>query len=114
MERLRALLRPKFDTVARILDNELGGTGLASWNSPKGGYFVTLNVPDGCAKEVVRRAAEAGIALSPAGSTHPYNDDPRDAVIRIAPTYPSLTELEQAIMGLTVCVRLVGYEQQAR
>ncbi|MFF8293423.1 aminotransferase class I/II-fold pyridoxal phosphate-dependent enzyme [Streptomyces sp. NPDC016309] len=113
MERQRALLQPKFEAVARILDAELGGTGLATWTSPKGGYFVTLQVPDGCAKEVVRRAAEAGIVLTPAGATHPYGDDPRDAVIRIAPSYPGLAELEQAIEGLAVCVRLAGYEQRA-
>ncbi|MFH8632405.1 aminotransferase class I/II-fold pyridoxal phosphate-dependent enzyme [Streptomyces lydicus] len=114
MERQRALLQPKFEAVARILDAELGGTGLATWTAPKGGYFVTLEVPDGCAKEVVRRATEAGIALTPAGATHPYGNDPRDAVIRIAPSYPSLAELELALEGLAVCVRLVGYEQQAR
>ncbi|QGV77528.1 aminotransferase class I/II-fold pyridoxal phosphate-dependent enzyme [Streptomyces ficellus] len=114
MEGQRALLQPKFEAVARILDAELGGTGLATWTSPRGGYFVTLQVPDGCAKEVVRRAAEAGIVLTPAGATHPYGDDPRDAVIRIAPSYPGLAELEQAIEGLAVCVRLVGYEQRAR
>ncbi|APY88419.1 aminotransferase [Streptomyces alfalfae] len=113
MERQRALLQPKFEAVARILDAELGGTGLATWTAPKGGYFVTLTVPDGCAKEVVKRAAEAGIVLTPAGATHPYGDDPRDAVIRVAPSYPGLAELEQAIHGLTVCVRLVGLEQQA-
>ncbi|MFH8288443.1 aminotransferase class I/II-fold pyridoxal phosphate-dependent enzyme [Streptomyces sp. NPDC018059] len=114
MECQRALLQPKFEAVARILDAELGGTGLATWTSPKGGYFVTLQVPDGCAKDVVRRAAEAGIVLTPAGATHPYGDDPRDAVIRIAPSYPSLAELEQAMHGLTVCVRLAGYEQRER
>ncbi|MFH9870685.1 aminotransferase class I/II-fold pyridoxal phosphate-dependent enzyme [Streptomyces lydicus] len=114
MDRQRALLQPKFEAVARILDAELGGTGLATWTAPKGGYFVTLEVPDGCAKEVVRRATEAGIALTPAGATHPYGNDPRDAVIRIAPSYPSLAELELALEGLAICVRLVGYEQQAR
>ncbi|UFQ15548.1 MULTISPECIES: aminotransferase class I/II-fold pyridoxal phosphate-dependent enzyme [Streptomyces] len=113
MERQRALLQPKFEAVARILDAELGGTGLATWTSPKGGYFVTLQVPDGCAKDVVRRAAEAGIVLTPAGATHPYGDDPRDAVIRIAPSFPGLAEVEQAMHGLTVCVRLAGYEQRA-
>ncbi|WP_030412023.1 aminotransferase class I/II-fold pyridoxal phosphate-dependent enzyme [Streptomyces sp. NRRL S-1448] len=113
MERQRALLQPKFEAVGRILAKELGGTGLATWTTPKGGYFVTLEVPDGCAKEVVRRAAEAGIVLTPAGATHPYGDDPRDAVIRIAPSYPGLAELEQAIEGLAVCVRLVGHERQA-
>ncbi|MEU6124526.1 aminotransferase class I/II-fold pyridoxal phosphate-dependent enzyme [Streptomyces sp. NPDC047123] len=113
MERQRALLQPKFEAVARILDAELGGTGLATWTAPRGGYFVTLQVPDGCAKEVVRRAADAGIVLTPAGATHPYGDDPRDAVIRIAPSYPGLAELEEAIKGLTTCVRLVGLERRA-
>ncbi|MGI8305673.1 aminotransferase class I/II-fold pyridoxal phosphate-dependent enzyme [Saccharopolyspora hattusasensis] len=113
MERQRALLQPKFEAVARILEAELGGTGLATWASPKGGYFVSLEVQDGCAKEVVCRAKEAGIALTPAGATHPYGNDPRDAFIRIAPSYPGLEELERAIEGLTVCVRLVGYEKQA-
>ncbi len=112
MERQRVLLQPN-EAVARILEAELGGTGLATWASPKGGYFVSLEVQDGCAKEVVRRAKEAGIALTPAGATHPYGDDPRDAFIRIGPGYPGLEELERAIEGLTVCVRLVGYEKQA-
>ncbi|WDT92009.1 aminotransferase class I/II-fold pyridoxal phosphate-dependent enzyme [Streptomyces sp. SCSIO-PteL053] len=114
MERHRALLQPKFEAVARILQAELGGTGLATWTSPEGGYFVTLQVPEGCAKKVVGCAAEAGIVLTPAGATHPYGEDPRDAVIRIAPSYPALDELEQAIEGLAVCVRLAGYEQRVR
>ncbi|WP_066947736.1 aminotransferase class I/II-fold pyridoxal phosphate-dependent enzyme [Microtetraspora fusca] len=104
----RDLIRPKFDAVGRILDKELGGTGFASWSNPAGGYFISLEVPDGCAREVVRRAAEAGIALTPAGATHPYGNDPRDRTIRIAPTYPELDELELAIEGLAVCVRLVA------
>jgi DNA-binding transcriptional MocR family regulator len=111
MRRQRSLLAPKFEAVQRILAAELGDSGLAAWTAPRGGYFVSLQVPDGCAREVVRRAAAAGIALTPAGATHPHRDDPRDAVIRIAPTYPAVTELEQAITGLTVCVRLVGYEK---
>lgn len=113
MRNHRALLRPKFDAVHRILTGRLDGTGLATWSTPKGGYFITLNVLDGCAREVVRRAAGAGIALTPAGATHPYHDDPRDRTIRIAPTYPDLTELEQAISGLATCVRLAGYEKLA-
>ena len=90
---------------------ELGGTGLATWSSPAGGYFVSLDVPAGCAREVVSKAAAAGIALTPAGSTHPYRHDPQDSTIRIAPSFPYLAELETAIMGLTVCVRLVGAER---
>lgn len=112
MERQRAILQPKFEAVERILTTELGGTGLAKWTQPKGGYFVSLEVPDGCAKEVVRRAGEAGIKLTPAGATHPYGDDPRDAVIRIGPSYPSEADVEQAMLALTTCVRLVGYEKQ--
>jgi DNA-binding transcriptional MocR family regulator len=107
----RRLLAPKFDAVQRILTTDLGGTGLASWSRPQGGYFVTLVVPSGCAREVVRRAGEAGIALTPAGSTHPYGDDPDDRVIRLAPTFPSEEELAVAMHGVTTCVRLVGFAQ---
>jgi DNA-binding transcriptional MocR family regulator len=95
----------------------LGGTGLASWSNPAGGYFISLDVLEGCAREVVSRAAGAGIALTPAGATHPYGNDPRDSTIRIAPTYPELDEVELAIAGLATCVRLVGTEkllEQAR
>ena len=113
MRNHRELLRPEFDAVHRILTDQLDGTGLATWSTPKGGYFITVNVVDGCAREVVRRAADAGIALTPAGATHPYRDDPRDRTLRIAPTYPDITELEQAISGLATCVRLAGYEKLA-
>jgi DNA-binding transcriptional MocR family regulator len=109
MQRHRALIAPKFAAVEQILSNELGGPDLATWTRPTGGYFVTLDVLEGCAKDVVRAAGEAGIVLTPAGATHPYGDDPRDAVIRIAPTFPTLAELEKAMLGLTVCVRLVCY-----
>jgi DNA-binding transcriptional MocR family regulator len=111
MRRHRELLEPKFDAVDRILEKELGGTGLATWSEPKGGYFVTLDIPVGGASEVVRLAAEAGIALTPAGATHPYGKDPRDATIRIAPSYPTQEELEQAVTALATCVRLVAYEK---
>ncbi|MFJ9380253.1 aminotransferase class I/II-fold pyridoxal phosphate-dependent enzyme [Streptomyces sp. NPDC101455] len=111
MRKHRELLRPKFDTVLRILAERLGGTGLASWSTPRGGYFITLDVPDGCAREVVRRAADAGLALTPAGATHPYRDDARDRTIRIAPSFPDLSEIEEIIEGVATCVRLVGYEK---
>jgi DNA-binding transcriptional MocR family regulator len=106
----RKLLRPKFDTVQRILNDQLAGTGLAEWTSPRGGYFVTMEVADGCARAIVQAAAKAGIVLTPAGATHPYGDDPRDSVIRIAPTYLTLADLERAMSGLATCTRLVGYE----
>jgi DNA-binding transcriptional MocR family regulator len=111
MRKHRDLIRPKFDAVDRILTEELGDTGLASWTKPAGGYFISLTVPSGCAKEVVRLAKGAGIALTPAGATHPQGDDPDDRVIRIAPTYPELDEIEAAISGLAVCVRLAAAQR---
>ena len=111
MRRHAALVRPKFDAVDKILSAELGGTGLATWTSPEGGYFISLQVPEGCARAVVAKAKEVGIALTPAGASHPYGDDPEDRLIRIAPTFPELPELETAITGLTTCVRLVAAEK---
>ncbi|MEU8246219.1 aminotransferase class I/II-fold pyridoxal phosphate-dependent enzyme [Nonomuraea sp. NPDC048916] len=107
MRRHAELIWPKFELVDRVLAKELGG--LAEWTSPQGGYFISLDVPH--AGEVVAKAKAAGIALTPAGATHPYGADPGDRTIRIAPTYPELEELEQAIAGLAVCVRLVAEER---
>ncbi|MGP3958730.1 aminotransferase class I/II-fold pyridoxal phosphate-dependent enzyme [Nonomuraea sp. 3N208] len=107
MRRHADLIGPKFELVDKVLTEQLGG--LATWTSPKGGYFISLEVPH--AAEVVARAKAAGIALTPAGATHPYGKDPDDRTIRIAPTYPELDELEQAINGLAVCVRLVAEER---
>ncbi|WP_112238382.1 aminotransferase class I/II-fold pyridoxal phosphate-dependent enzyme [Kribbella monticola] len=111
MARHAAVIRPKFDVVDKILTAELGDTGLASWTSPAGGYFISLTVPEGCAREVVAKAKAAGIALTPAGATHPYGDEPADRTIRIAPTYPDPAELETAISGLATCVRLVALDK---
>ena len=105
----REILAPKFATVLAAFARELDGTGLASWSTPKGGYFIALRVLAGCAAEVVRLGREAGIAVTPAGATHPYRNDPDDSVIRIGPTYPSPEQLEQIAYGLTVCIRLAGY-----
>ncbi|MFJ8695799.1 aminotransferase class I/II-fold pyridoxal phosphate-dependent enzyme [Streptomyces roseolilacinus] len=107
----RALLRPRFDLVERVLRERLGGLGVATWSQPRGGYFVSLDVPDGCARRTVELAAEAGIRLTPAGATFPYGKDPRDRNIRIAPTYPGLDELETAMEGLAVCVLLAALER---
>ncbi|TYB68808.1 aminotransferase class I/II-fold pyridoxal phosphate-dependent enzyme [Nonomuraea sp. PA05] len=106
MRRHAELIGPKFELVDKVLTERLGD--LASWTSPRGGYFISLEVPH--AAEVVAKAKAAGIALTPAGATHPYGKDPDDRTIRIAPTYPDLQELEQAIDGLAVCVRLVAEE----
>jgi DNA-binding transcriptional MocR family regulator len=104
----RRLLAPKFDKVQSIFSSLLGGLGVASWSEPKGGYFISLDVLDGCAKQVVTLAAAAGIALVPAGSTFPYGRDPNDRNIRIAPSHSSLDELAQAAEGIALCVLLAA------
>ncbi len=111
MSQHRAIIAPKFELVLSILDKHLGGTETATWTTPKGGYFISLEVPDGCAARVVGLAKEAGIALTPAGATFPYGRDPRDSNIRLAPTFPSLSELAQATEGLAVCVKLAAVEK---
>jgi DNA-binding transcriptional MocR family regulator len=111
MDAHRAILAPKFEKVVEILQARLGGHGVASWTTPKGGYFVSLDTVDGLASRVVKLAGEAGIAMTPAGAAFPYGKDPRDRNIRIAPSYPSPAELEAAIDGLATCVLLAAAEQ---
>jgi DNA-binding transcriptional MocR family regulator len=111
MRRHREIIGPKFAAVERVLSEQLTGTPGVRWSTPAGGYFVTLTVPDGLASETVRLAKEAGIALTPAGATHPYGNDPRDAVIRLAPTFPVLDEVERAMAGVAVCVKLAIAQQ---
>ena len=111
MMRQASLIRPKFEVVLEKLDAELGGLGIASWQKPKGGYFIALDTMDGCAKKVVSLCKEAGVALTNAGATHPYGKDPHDATIRIAPTYPPIEELRQAIELFCICVRLASVEK---
>ncbi|SEF34175.1 DNA-binding transcriptional regulator, MocR family, contains an aminotransferase domain [Amycolatopsis pretoriensis] len=109
MRKHAEIIGPKFEAVDRILTEEL--KDLASWTKPTGGYFISLTVPKGTAKEVVRLAKEAGVALTPAGATHPHGADPDDAVIRIAPTFPTLDVVEEAVRALAVCVRLAAAER---
>ncbi len=104
MDQHRAIVAPKFATVVDAFERHLGGTGVASWIVPKGGYFISLDVLDGCAKEVVRLATEAGVALTPAGSTYPLGRDPRDRNIRIAPTFPDLATVGTAAEGVALSV----------
>jgi DNA-binding transcriptional MocR family regulator len=106
MRRHREIIAPKFAAVDRVLTRHFADVEGVSWSSPRGGYFIVLTVPDGTATEVVRLAKEAGIALTPAGATHPYGEDPRDRTIRLAPTFPPLAEVEQAMEGVAVCVEL--------
>ncbi len=111
MKKLGEALKPKFDMVLHTLEEELGGTGLASWVTPKGGYFVALDTLDGCAKRTVALAKEAGVTMTGAGATWPYGKDPKDSNIRIAPTFPTIDELDKAIHLFCLCVKLAGVEK---
>ncbi len=110
MAKHRAILEPKFAAVDEAFRTRLEPWGAGSWNAPKGGYFVSLDVFDGCAKRAVQLAKEAGIAVTPAGATYPYGEDPRDANIRIAPTFPPLDELRAALDGLCTAILLAETE----
>jgi len=107
MEKQAASVGPKFAAVDEILENRLGGKGIATWTKPEGGYFVSVDVLDGCAAEIVRMAGDAGVKLTPAGATFPYGKDPRDRNIRLAPTMPTLDEIRNAMEVFTTCVELV-------
>ena len=111
MEKHRALIKPRFDLVLGMLDREIAGLGIAEWTRPNGGYFFSLNVLPGCAKRVVALCREAGVVLTGAGASFPYGVDPQDSNIRIAPTYPSLQDLEKAAEVLCLCVRLAAVEK---
>jgi len=106
MRKHAEILRPKFEAVNEILEKILSGKGIAAWNKPNGGYFISLDVYEGCAKKTVQLAKEAGVVFTPAGATFPYGNDPKDSNIRIAPTYPPISELKTAIEVLCVCVEL--------
>ena len=111
MEKQADLIRPKFELVEKIFSDELASRGIGTWMNPLGGYFISFEAPEGCAKEIVSKCKEAGVVLTGAGSPFPYKKDPKDSVIRIAPTYPSLAELEQAANVFVVVVRMVAAEK---
>jgi DNA-binding transcriptional MocR family regulator len=113
MEAQRQLLMPKFAAVYERFEALLGGTGVATWNRPDGGYFINLDVLDGCATRVVALAKELGIAMVPAGNTFPYRKDPRDRNIRIAPTHPPVEQVRTAAEGVALCVLLAASEKLA-
>ncbi|NLJ31086.1 MAG: aminotransferase class I/II-fold pyridoxal phosphate-dependent enzyme [Clostridiales bacterium] len=111
MQRHREILEPKFRTVAEKLETELGGKNVASWTNPNGGYFVSVDVMEGCAKRVVALCKQAGVVLTGAGATYPYKKDPHDSNIRVAPTFPPVSELEQAMDLFCICVQLAAAEK---
>ena len=102
------IIRPKFEAVERIFETELGGLGIGTWTEPNGGYFISFDSMDGCAKEIVAMAKKAGVILTGAGATWPYGKDPHDSNIRIAPTYPTLEDLQLAAKLFALCVKLVS------
>ena len=111
MEKHRALVAPKFQTVLDVFSRELACVPEVAWTRPKGGYFISLDVTGGCAQRVVALAKDAGIELTPAGATHPHGHDPEDRTIRIAPTFPELNEVAQAAEGVALCVQLAAAEK---
>ena len=114
MQRHAAVLAPKFEAVLQILNCELSGLGIASWLSPKGGYFVSLDAMPGTAKRTLELCAQAGVVMTPAGATYPYGIDPHDSNIRIAPSYPPLNELRQAMDVFCICLKLAACEKLLR
>lgn len=111
MKKHADILRPKFEAVLSELNNQLGDKGIAHWTNPKGGYFISLYVPEGCAKRVEQLCANAGMILTPAGATYPYGKDPNDSNIRIAPSYPSVSEIAKASQVLCLAVRYAALEK---
>lgn len=105
------ILRPKFETVIQILDEELGGLGIGEWTRPKGGYFISFDSMDGCAKRIVAACKKAGVVMTGAGATYPYGKDPHDSNIRIAPTYPSIEDLRTAMHIFVLCVKLASIDK---
>lgn len=106
-----AIIQPKFNVVLYALDKEIAPLGIGSWKKPKGGYFISFNSLEGCAKRIVSLAKEAGVVMTGAGATYPYGRDPHDSNIRIAPTFPSVEELSTAMEIFCVCVKLASVEK---
>lgn len=111
MKKHADIIRPKFEAVLSVLEKELGGLEIGEWTKPLGGYFISFEAMDGCAKEIVAKCKELGVVLTGAGATFPYGKDPKDSNIRIAPTYPTAEEMAQATDVFVLCVKLVSVEK---
>ena len=111
MRRHADLMGPKFEAVLAVLENELAGTGIGTWTKPNGGYFISFETLEGCAKEVVAKCKEAGVVLTGAGATYPYGIDPKDSNIRIAPSFPTPEEMAIATDLFVLCVKLVSVKK---
>ena len=106
MRKHAEILRPKFEAVENTLEKEIGGAGIGTWTTPKGGYFISFDSMEGCAKDIVAKAAEAGVKMTEAGATFPYGVDPHDSNIRIAPSFPTPEELQLATEIFVLSVKL--------
>ena len=111
MRKHAKILRPKFEMVENVLERELGGLGIGTWTKPLGGYFMSFDSLDGCAKKIVAKAKDAGLIMTAAGATYPYGKDPHDSNIRIAPSFPTVEELELATEIFVLSVKLVSIEK---
>nr|MCR5754296.1 aminotransferase [Acetatifactor sp.] len=111
MKKHAAQMRPKFEAVLKVLEKELGGLGIGTWTNPNGGYFISFQALNGCAKAIVAKCKEAGVILTKAGATYPYGIDPDDSNIRIAPSFPTQEEMAQATDLFVLCVKLVSVEK---
>jgi DNA-binding transcriptional MocR family regulator len=114
MRKHAEIIRPRFETVLSQLEKHLGDSDLGTWEKPQGGYFISFDTRPNCAKEIVKLAAETGVKLTPAGATFPHGKDPDDKNIRIAPTVPSVAELEKAMDVFVTCVKLVSVRNKLR
>ena len=110
MKKHADIMRPKFETVINTLERELGGLEIGSWIAPRGGYFISFDAMEGCAKAIVAKAKEAGLVMTGAGATFPYGKDPKDSNIRIAPSYPTPEELAVAAEIFVLSVKLVSID----
>lgn len=111
MRKHAEIMRPKFEAVQKVLEDELSGLGIGSWTKPLGGYFISFDAMEGCAKAIVAKCKEAGVVLTGAGATFPYGKDPKDSNIRIAPSFPTPEEMEEATDLFVLCVKLVSVEK---
>lgn len=111
MSKLAEFMRPKFDAILQMFDEELEGLEIGTWTRPNGGYFISFDSMEGCAKEIVAKCKEAGVTLTGAGATFPYGKDPKDTNIRIAPSYPEMDELMEAAKIFVLCVKLVSVKK---
>ena len=111
MKKHAEILGPKFEAILQVMDQELSGLGIASWTKPNGGYFISFDAMEGCAKKIVAKAKEAGLTMTGAGATYPYHNDPQDSNIRIAPSFPTPEELEIAGQVFVLSVKLVSVDK---